>query len=117
MPSAWSWPPAPSARPPDSPRARSSDPDVVRVLSRFISFASIASVAVGLLGLAGWMFRIPVLKSVIPGQVVIKPNAAVCLVLIGLSLWLMRQVDDRPVPAAASSAVSCWRPSPRWWVC
>ena len=75
-----------------------SDPDVVRVLNRFISFASVVSVAVGLLGLAGWMFRIPVLKSVIPGQVVIKPNAAVCLVLIGLSLWLMRKVDDRPVP-------------------
>ena len=77
-----------------------SDPDVVRGLSRFISFTSVVSAAVGLLGLAGWMFRIPVLKSVIPGQVVIKPNAAVCLVLIGLSLWLMRKVDDRPVPRA-----------------
>ena len=77
-----------------------SDPDVVRGLSRFVSFTSVVSAAVGLLGLAGWMFRIPVLKSVIPGQVVIKPNAAVCLVLIGLSLWLMRKVDDRPVPGA-----------------
>ena len=31
---------------------------------------------------------------------VIRPNAAVCLVLIGLSLRLMRKVDDRPVPRA-----------------
>jgi PAS domain S-box-containing protein len=77
-----------------------SDPDVVRGLSRFVSLTSVVSAAVGLLGLAGWMFRIPVLKSVIPGQVVIKPNAAVCLVWIGLSLWLMRTADDRPVPRA-----------------
>src|ERR1019366_3055936 len=38
-----------------------------------------------------------VLKSVIPGQVAIRPNAAVCLVLIGLSLWLLRKTNDRPV--------------------
>ncbi len=77
-----------------------ADPEVVRGLRRFIAFTSVASAAVGVLGLAGWMFRIPVLKSVIPGQVVIKPNTAVCLVSIGLSLWLMRKVDDRPVPRA-----------------
>jgi PAS domain S-box-containing protein len=74
-----------------------SDPEVISVVSRFIAFVSLASTAVGLLGLAGWMFRIPVLKSVIPGQVAIRPNAAVCLVLIGLSLWLLRNSNDRPV--------------------
>jgi PAS domain S-box-containing protein len=77
-----------------------SDPDVVRGLSRFVSFTSVLSAAVGVLGLAGWMFHIPVFKSVIPGQVVIKPNTTVCFVLIGLSLWLMRRVDDHPVPGA-----------------
>ena len=77
-----------------------ADPDVVTFVGRFVSFASFVSVVVGLLGLAGWLFGIPVLKSVIPGQVVIKPNAAVCLVLIGLSLWLLRKVDDPPVPRA-----------------
>ena len=77
-----------------------SDPDVVRGLSRFVSFTCLVAAAVGVLGLAGWMLRIPVLKSVIPGQVVIKPNTAVCLVLIGLSLWLRRNVEDRHVPGA-----------------
>jgi sigma-B regulation protein RsbU (phosphoserine phosphatase) len=80
-------------------RAR-SDPDVVRGLRRFISFSSVLSAGVGFLGLAGWMLRIPVLKSVIPGQVVIKPNTTVCFVSIGLSLWLMRSVDDQPVHGA-----------------
>ena len=81
------------------PRAL-ADPDVVRGLYRFVSFTGVLSACVGALGLVGWMFHIPVFKSVIPGQVVIKPNAAVCLVLIGLSLWLMRKGDDHFVPEA-----------------
>jgi PAS domain S-box-containing protein len=81
------------------PRAL-SDPEVVSGLRRFIAVTSVVSAAVGILGLAGWTFRLPVLKSVIPGQVVIKPNTAVCLVLLGVSLWLMRTVDDRPAPRA-----------------
>jgi PAS domain S-box-containing protein len=75
-----------------------SDPDVARTLSRVVASTSVVSATVGVLGLVGWLLRIPVLKSVIPGHVVIKPNTAVCLVVLGLSLWLMRNVDDRPVP-------------------
>ena len=71
---------------------------MVRALNRFVGFTSLFSVTVGLLALIGWTFGIAVLKSVIPGQVIIKPNAAVCLVLIGLSLWLLRKKDDRPFP-------------------
>jgi PAS domain S-box-containing protein len=67
-----------------------SDPDVVRGLNRFVVFASLFSIAVGLAGLIGWAFGIAILKSVIPGQVIIKPNAAVALVLCGGSLWLLR---------------------------
>ena len=72
-----------------------SDPDVVRSLNRFVAFASVFSIAVGLLSLIGWMFGIVVLKSVIPGQVVIKPNAAIALALCGWSLWLLRSRDTQ----------------------
>jgi PAS domain S-box-containing protein len=81
-----------------TPMSAMSDPRVVRGLNRFVSFTSLFSVAGGLLGLIGWTFGITLLKSVIPGQVIIKPNAAVCLVLIGLALWLLRKKDDRPFP-------------------
>ncbi|MGD0107395.1 MAG: SpoIIE family protein phosphatase [Rhodopila sp.] len=74
-----------------------TDPDVVRGLGHFITLASAVSAAVGLLALAGWAFGLPVLKSIIPNQAVIEPNAAVCLTLIGLSLWLMRKVDGHSV--------------------
>jgi PAS domain S-box-containing protein len=69
------------------------DPDVVRRLNRFVAFASLFSIAVGVASLTGWMFGIAILKSVIPGQVIIKPNAAVALVLCGASLWLLRSRD------------------------
>lgn len=79
------------------PLAVASDVGVVRSLNRFVAFASLLSIAVGLLGLIGWTFGISVLKSVIPGQVVIKPNAAIALVLCGWSLWLLRSRDGYQV--------------------
>src|ERR1019366_8144373 len=50
----------------------------------------------GILSLVGLTFRIAVLKSIISGQPVVKFNAAVCLVLLGLSLWLLRKDDHQP---------------------
>jgi len=80
------------------PLSARPDPRIVTHLGLFVGFASLFSVAVGLLSLVGLAFRIAVLKSTIPGQPVIKFNAAVCLVLLGLSLWLLREHDDRPFP-------------------
>ena len=45
-------------------------------------FAVVAGVAV----LAGWLFEIPSLKSVLPGVVAMKANTAVGFILAGLSL-------------------------------
>jgi PAS domain S-box-containing protein len=70
-----------------------TDPDIVRGLNRLVAFASLLSVSVGLLALIGWAFDIDVLKSVIPGQTIIKSNAAITLVLCGWSLWLLRNTD------------------------
>jgi PAS domain S-box-containing protein len=72
------------------------DAGVVRTLTRFVAFACFLSIAVGLVGLIGWTFGIAVLKSVIPGQVIIKPNAAIALVLCGCSLWLLRTRAPQP---------------------
>jgi PAS domain S-box-containing protein len=67
------------------------DPRVVRHLSLLVRFASLVSIATGVLSVAGLISGIAVLKSVLPGQPVIKMNAAVCLILLGLSLWLARK--------------------------
>jgi sigma-B regulation protein RsbU (phosphoserine phosphatase) len=72
------------------------DPRVLDGLSRFVSFAALFAVGVGLLGFAGWTFQIPILKSVIPGRIVIKPNTTISFVLIGLALWLLQKNPPFP---------------------
>ena len=72
-------------------RASVPSPPSVRGLHYFVSATSLFSIVIGLLGLVGWTFGIAVLKSVVPENVVIKPNAAVSFVLIGISLWLLKE--------------------------
>ena len=79
----------------ESPAMR-PDPLVVRHLSLMVGFASSFSIAVGVISIAGLAFGIATLKSIIPGEPVIKMNAAVCLALLGLSLWLLGKAD-RPL--------------------
>jgi sigma-B regulation protein RsbU (phosphoserine phosphatase) len=78
----------------EKPLGTQPDPRVVRHLSLFAGFASLFAVSVGLLSLLGLTFGVAVLKSVLPGQPVIKMNAAVCLVLLGVSLWWLRKTDQ-----------------------
>src|SRR5271157_1811121 len=77
------------------------DPRTARKLSLFVAFCSLFSIAVGLVGLTGWVFQIETLKSVVPGLVAMKANTAVCFVLIGVSLWWLG-AHDRP------ASVSDW---------
>jgi PAS domain S-box-containing protein len=43
---------------------------------------------IGMLVLAGWFFDVAVLRSWHPGLTTVKPSTAVCLALLGASLWL-----------------------------
>lgn len=52
--------------------------------------AGIFTAVIGLLVLAGWLFNIPSMKSVLPGLVTMKANTAVCFALIGFSLWSLQ---------------------------
>jgi PAS domain S-box-containing protein len=89
------------------PLGAQPDPRVVRHLGLFVGFAGMFSAVLGLLSLVGLTFRVAVLKSIIPGQPVIKMNAAVCLVLLGLSLWLLRK-DDRQSFSRARKLCGQW---------
>ncbi len=52
--------------------------------------ASRASIVVGFAVLLGWVFDLPVLKSVVPGVVSMKANTALAFVLAGFSLLFLK---------------------------
>ncbi|MCR4304620.1 MAG: PAS domain S-box protein [Gallionella sp.] len=56
--------------------------------TQLASLAALLAVIVGDMVLAGWVFDIGVLKSILPGWVSMKPNAAVSFILIGIALLL-----------------------------
>lgn len=49
----------------------------------------LAAAAIGSLALLGWVLEVGRLKSVIPGHVAMKPNAAIGLILLGVALSLV----------------------------
>ncbi|OGV41228.1 MAG: hypothetical protein A2X48_18580 [Lentisphaerae bacterium GWF2_49_21] len=62
----------------------------VKYVSVYISFYfGLFTLMAGLFVLAGWMFDIPSLKSVLPWFVTMKANTAVAFALAGLSLMLL----------------------------
>ncbi|WP_242060524.1 methyl-accepting chemotaxis protein [Aerosakkonema funiforme] len=50
--------------------------------------ASIAVIAIGCTVILGWMFNIPLFKSVFPALVSMKVNTALCFILAGAALWI-----------------------------
>ena len=48
-------------------------------------------VVLGVIFLASWFFDVPVIKSLHPALVSMKANTALCFVLAGVSLWLLRK--------------------------
>lgn len=56
---------------------------------------SIAVILIGTVVILGWMFDIPLLKSVLPGLPLMKVNTATCFILSGSSLWLWHQHSRR----------------------
>ena len=78
---------------------------VVAVLRRSSQGASCAVMCAGGLALAGWLFGVEALRSIVPGWTSMKANTAVGLILAGLSLWLLRQ--DPPNPARRRAGRLC----------
>jgi signal transduction histidine kinase/DNA-binding NarL/FixJ family response regulator len=47
-----------------------------------------ATAVLAMLGLAGWIFELPFLRSIVPGSIEMKANTAVCLLLLAAALAL-----------------------------
>jgi PAS domain S-box-containing protein len=73
-----------------------------KFLSWFSRFTSGLAMAFGALVLTGWILHVHRLKGLIPGQVAVKANTAVCFILIGLALWLAVAGPRKPIAQALS---------------
>ncbi|GAA6622937.1 putative bifunctional diguanylate cyclase/phosphodiesterase [Scytonema sp. NUACC26] len=75
-------------------------------LQSFSKNACVSAVLIGMTVILGWIFDVPVLKSVFPGLVAMKANTAIGLILAGsaLKLWHRRasnQIIRRTAQACA----------------
>jgi len=76
---------------PSTPRAR-RDPSLTFVRASAATVTIIGSVVL----VAGWGFHVSWVRTPIPGSVSMKPNAALCFVLAGATLWSIS--DERRHP-------------------
>src|ERR1700761_5498286 len=63
----------------------------VRSYRLFAAAAAFISIALSLMVLAGWWLHIRALTSIVPGLVTMKPNTAVCFLLISICILLLRE--------------------------
>ncbi|MCL1465420.1 methyl-accepting chemotaxis protein [Argonema galeatum] len=68
-----------------------STPNLIPSLQAFSRKASIAVIAIGCIVIIGWMFNIPLFKSILPGLVTMKANTALCFIFAGAALWMWHQ--------------------------
>ncbi len=66
----------------------------IKFFCRFSEGAGIAVFLIGLTALCGWLLDTEILKNFYPGLLPIRPNAAVCFVLVGLGTWLSQDRFD-----------------------
>ncbi|MEI7452278.1 MAG: PAS domain-containing sensor histidine kinase [Candidatus Falkowbacteria bacterium] len=68
---------------------------LIKDLKLLAKVSSVLLVVLGVLVIIGWVYNIGVLKSVIPGLMDMKVNAAICIILVGLSLCLYQWVASK----------------------
>jgi len=81
----------------------------LRRFTQYARLAGAAAVVAGTLVLLGWLLDVGLLKSVLPGEIAMKPNTAICFVLIGASLLLLVLAPAQHVVSATRrrAAVVC----------
>ncbi|HEY3781028.1 MAG TPA: ATP-binding protein [Fimbriimonadaceae bacterium] len=60
------------------------------ITNRAAAITAITLISVSLLVIAGWLFQIEFLKSLVPGLVPMNPMTALCFIATGVAVWLLR---------------------------
>jgi len=90
------------------------DVGILRKLGLIVLFSGVLSIALGSWAFAK-LFHFEAVNSILPGQIVIEANAAICFVLIGLSLSLAGK--ERPAILCGDWSRGLPPPLPASWAC
>ncbi|MFN2563981.1 MAG: sensor histidine kinase [Gemmatimonadaceae bacterium] len=77
-----------------------------RTVSAAAAVAGVLCALIGAIVLAGWVTDQDVLRTFVPGGIMMLPNPAVGFILAGLSLWLLRSEDLAPAARRAARAAA-----------
>ena len=77
------------------PQTAAIEPVGRAAVSRVTTVTASAVIALGLAVLTGWITGIEVLKSIVPGLIVMIPNTATAFVFAGVALFLLRHETRR----------------------
>jgi signal transduction histidine kinase len=77
------------------PQTAAIEPVETVAASKVTTVTAVAVIGVGLTVLTGWITGVEVLKSIVPGIIVMIPNTATAFVLAGIALFLLRR-ESRP---------------------
>ena len=69
-------------------KGQSIAPGALRVTLRVSQYLALATFLIGAIVLAGWIFGIEDLKTIVPGYVSMKGNTAICFMLCGAALLI-----------------------------
>jgi len=75
--------------------ANRTDPRAVKFLENLPTFCSALAVGFGICVLFGWGLHQRILTTILPQQVTVKANTAICFVMLGVALWLVRKEVPR----------------------
>src|SRR6266542_964572 len=71
-----------------------SSPNTIWFLRSFVKTAVFVTIGISLAGLAGWIFNIPVLRSILPHTASMKVNTALGFCYASISLWLLQNGEN-----------------------
>jgi PAS domain S-box-containing protein len=74
-----------------------SNTRLLLLLRTCVSAVSLTVVSIGLIVMSGWLLHIPSFKSFLPNLPAMRFNTALTLLLLGGSLWLMKNEETSPL--------------------
>ena len=79
---------------------------VLSFLRASVNAASMLVFGVGLMVMLGWIMDLPAIRSILPGLPAMRFNTALCLLLLGSSIWFLQNEESSPARKRIGKALA-----------